>query len=467
MTRCLEPAPHRKRSRFRDQLRSTALKSPRSGWVDHGRGATSASLGRLAIGGPGRFRDVPPTKIYRDRVRSSALLLGRGRSLMSGRQHARVQGIPRAGAGSAANGVPLPTQRGLPARRDGSRTTASEPGLPAALLAHAVVRLLSLAVLYVASYLTGHSAFHALTRWDAAWYRGIAENGYGHGHLAADGRQLTDYVFFPLYPGVERVVSEALGLTVVQAGLVVSAVASFVAAAGIYRVGEHLHDARVGLVLVCLWSSLPVSVVQSMAYTESLFTAFVAWSLYALLVHRYLAAGVLAALAGLTRPLGAALVIAVMVSVLTWLAEEQARGPVPDGSVRRRRAMAGAALAPLGLVAYLGYVGWAEHRPLGYLDAARQWGNGVDGGRAFLAWTFTMLVSTRALLGVALGAGTRYSSVPRSGGPGRAGTRSESSCSPCRQCSSASAPSATSDRGRATCCRCSPCCSGRQSRRRG
>jgi hypothetical protein len=107
-------------------------------------------------------------------------------------------------------------------------------------------------------------------------------------------------------------------------------------------------------------------------------------------------------LAGLTRPLGAALVVAVLVSVLVWLVEERARGPVPDGSVRRRRAVAGAVLAPLGLVAYLAYVGWAERRPLGYLDAAEQWGNGVDGGRGFLAWTLSMLVSSRVLLGMAV-----------------------------------------------------------------
>jgi hypothetical protein len=315
---------------------------------------------------------------------------------MAGRQYARGRRVPGAPAESVPDGVQLPAQR------DGSRAPASETGLPAALLAHAVVRLLTLTVLYVASLVTGRSASHSLTRWDAAWYRRIAEHGYGHGHLAAGGRQLTDYVFFPLYPGVERVLSEATDMPVAHAGLALSAVASLVAAAGIYRVGEHLHGARVGFVLVCLWSSLPVSMVQSMAYSESLFTALVAWSLYALLVRRYLAAGALAMLAGLTRPLGAALVAAVMVSTLAWLVQERGGGPVPDGSLSRRRAAMGALLAPLGLLAYLGYVGWAERRPLGYLNAAERWGNGVDGGRRFLAWTLAMLDSTRMLLGVAV-----------------------------------------------------------------
>jgi hypothetical protein len=315
---------------------------------------------------------------------------------MARRQFARAQGIPGSRAESVETGVRLPAQR------DGSRTTTSEPGLLAALLAHAVVRLLTLTVLYVASLVTERSAYHSLTRWDAAWYRRIAEHGYGHGHIAADGRHLTDYVFFPLYPAVERVLSGATDMPVAHSGLVLSAVASLVAAAGIYRVGEHLHGARVGFVLVCLWSSLPVSMVQSMAYSESLFTALVAWSLYALLVRRYLAAGALAMLAGLTRPLGVALVAAVMVSALAWLVQERGRGPVPGGSLPRQRAAIGALLAPLGLLAYVGYVGWAERRPLGYLDAAERWGNGVDGGRRFLTWTLALLGSTRMLVGVAV-----------------------------------------------------------------
>ena len=190
-------------------------------------------------------------------------------------------------------------------------------------------------MLYVASLMTGRSAYHSLIRWDAAWYRRIAEHGYGHGHIAADGRHAPTTSSSRCTRDSERVLSGAIDMPVEHAGLVLSGAASLVAAAGIYRVGEHLHDARVGFVLVCLWSSLPVSMVQSMAYSESLFTALVAWSLYALLVRRYLAAGALAMLAGLTRPLGVALVAAVMVSAVAWLVEERGRGPVPDGSLSR------------------------------------------------------------------------------------------------------------------------------------
>ena len=220
-------------------------------------------------------------------------------------------------------------------------------------------------------------------------------------HVASDGRRLSDYAFFPLYPMAERALSAVTGLPVVQAGLVISAVSSLVAAAGIYRVGTHLHDARTGVILVCLWSSVPVAIVQSMAYTESLFTAFVAWSLYAVLVHRYVLAGALAALAGLTRAMSVALVAAVVSAALLG-AGERSHTYTGDPVDSRRSRLLGALLAPVGLVAYLAFVAWSKHRTLGYLDVASDWGNGIDGGHAFFAWLLQMLSDRRFLLGIAL-----------------------------------------------------------------
>ena len=277
------------------------------------------------------------------------------------------------------------------------------PALRVALAAHVVVRAIGFASLYVAGLLNDKSPYHALTRWDAAWYRRIAEHGYGHIHVAADGRRLSDYAFFPLYPMAERALSAVTGLPVAQSGLVISAASSLAAAAGIYRVGTHLHDARTGVILVCLWSSVPVAIVQSMAYTESLFTAFVAWTLYAVLVHRCVLAGALVALAGLTRAMSVALVAAVLSAAVLGTGERSSAQA--DGSAGRRSRILGALLAPVGLLAYLAFVALSEHRTSGYLDVADGWGNGFDGGRGLLAWILELLGDHRFLLGLAVLAG--------------------------------------------------------------
>ncbi len=282
-----------------------------------------------------------------------------------------------------------------PLRRTAA-ATADGPGLGLTLAVHVVIRAIGLAALYVGGILNGSSAYHALTRWDGVWYGRIAEQGYGYSHVSPDGRLMSDQAFFPLYPLAERAVSAVTGLPAVQSGLAISAVSSVVAAAGIYRVGAQLHDARTGFMLVCLWSSLPVSIVQSMAYTESMFTALAAWSIYGLLTHRYVAAGALAALAGLTRPMGVAVVAAVVCAAL--LPAAQLGRP---GRTRARDPVLGALLAPIGLVAYVGFVGWSERRMFGYLDVANGWGNEIDGGKAKLAWTLDLLGGD-LLLGVAL-----------------------------------------------------------------
>ena len=84
-----------------------------------------------------------------------------------------------------------------------------------------------------------------------------------------------------------------------------------------------------------------------MAYSEALFTALAAWALHACLCRRWLLAGLLAALAGLTRPVGAAVVAAVLVTALVQVVRER--------GTRVRRS--GALLAPLGLLGYVGWVG--------------------------------------------------------------------------------------------------------------
>ena len=93
-----------------------------------------------------------------------------------------------------------------------------------------------------------------LTKWDAQWYGGIAGNGYGFVRTTADGRRLADYAFFPLFPWTERLVSVLTGLTVTAAGVLISAIASVVAAAGIFAVAERVLGRRAAVIATVLWS---------------------------------------------------------------------------------------------------------------------------------------------------------------------------------------------------------------------
>ncbi|WP_405815335.1 mannosyltransferase family protein [Streptomyces sp. NBC_01390] len=305
-----------------------------------------------------------------------------------------------------------------------------------ALLGYVAVRVLGLVALALWSAARDKSAYKLLTaRWDSLWYTRVAELGYGYEVRLPNGDVHSNLAFFPLLPWLERLLSSVTPMSYADAGFTVSALASLAAAWGVFAVADHVYGRRAGVYAAVLWAVLPVGIVQSMAYSESLFTALAAWSLYAVLTGRWLTAGTLALLAGLTRPVGLAVVAAVWATAIasfgTWPGNssdtESSPASSPESSaasrtsfVRRRSAPAphgapvwrralGMLIAPLGAA---GYVLWVGHHtgkgPLGYLDVQAGWRNGFDGGAAFarfVAAKFTSFPSALAGVGLIVGVG--------------------------------------------------------------
>ncbi len=274
-----------------------------------------------------------------------------------------------------------------------------------ALTLYLIVRGLGAIALVLAASLHGRSAHHILVSWDSQWYKGIAAHGYGLTRIHPDGRHLSDYAFFPLYPLCERIVSIVSGLPYLDAGLCVSWVCSIIAAAGIYRVSTLVYGKRVGLTTTLLWAAFPVAFVESMAYSESLFTALASWSLYAVLTQRWLSAGLLASFAGLTRPIGVALVVAVAITAAVAVVSTRMK----RGDPRPRNYFTGPitaiVLAPLGLVGYLAYVAIRTHNVTGYFAVTAGWGNSIDGGLAFATWIGNFFGAGQVIAGLGLCAG--------------------------------------------------------------
>lgn len=249
-----------------------------------------------------------------------------------------------------------------------------QESLAAALGGYAASRVIGLAVLAVAAAVVGKDGMHRLTgRWDAVWYVRIAENGYGYQVTLPNGSVHSDLAFFPLFPALERALSTVLPVDAATAGLLVSWAASLAAAWGIYAVGSHAAGRQAGVALAVLWGVYPTAFVQSMAYTETLFTTLAAWSILAVLRDRWILAGALCVLAGLTRPTAAALIAALGITALVTVVRER---KLPA------RMVAGVLIAPLGWLAYIVYVGVREGSPTAYFDVQAAWGNSIDGGVA-------------------------------------------------------------------------------------
>ncbi len=209
-----------------------------------------------------------------------------------------------------------------------------------------------------------------LDKWDGKWFLLAAHSGYpsvippGYGNPAQ-----STLGFFPAFPLVIRGVAAATGLSDETAGLVAVCVLGLVASVLIWQLLAHsvgTTGADVGTAFV-LFS--PSAFVLGMVYSEALLLVCVAGCLLALRHRRWVVAGLLAAVASATDPLGVAVFVPCALAAWTALRERQ-----------DWRSLAAPVLAPAGIVAFFGYL-WAHTgTPLAYYIAQRRgWQGGTLG----------------------------------------------------------------------------------------
>lgn len=193
-----------------------------------------------------------------------------------------------------------------------------------------------------------------LRRLDASWYIDTARAGYAAqaatpDAIAADPAVLRG-AFFPLWPLVARV-TRPPGVPLEVSATVVATVLGFGVVVGSWLLVARLADrgaADRAALLVCVF---PGSFVLSIAYAEALMLCLVIACLLALTDRRWLLAGVTAALATATRPNAIALVAS-----CAWAAAV---------AIRHRRAwrsLLAPALAPVGALAFHGFLWWRTGR---------------------------------------------------------------------------------------------------------
>lgn len=135
-------------------------------------------------------------------------------------------------------------------------------------------------------------------RWDGPQYLLIAQHGY-----AASGNQRLALAFFPLYPWLIRLVAIVVRDAVLSAFLVATAasVAAGVTLARLFAIDYSRHLARRAVWFLFIF---PTSYFLHIDYSESLFLALLATSFLAARRERWCRAGIIGALAALTRPNG-------------------------------------------------------------------------------------------------------------------------------------------------------------------
>ncbi|MFC1441075.1 hypothetical protein ABUW04_22690 [Streptacidiphilus sp. N1-10] len=270
-----------------------------------------------------------------------------------------------------------------------------------ALLGYCAVRVLGVLMLLGVGSSRHRPVLHRLgTLWDAGWYVRIVEHGYGstNGLVGSHGIAYSTRAFLPLFPWLAEAVRAVLPVAPGTALVLVASLSGIGAAWGAYAVAARCHGHRAGVVAAVLWGVLPLAVLENTAYSEALFSCLAVWTLYAVLDRRWLTAGLLCLLAGLSRPSAMALTAAVAAAA----AVELYRCLRGRGSVRWWRPLTAAVLAPLGWVGYILYVGRVEHSWGAYFRIQRAWGSSFDGGAATVKWFEQVFLSHRAATGIPL-----------------------------------------------------------------
>ncbi|MDQ2807931.1 MAG: hypothetical protein M3Z04_13640 [Chloroflexota bacterium] len=225
--------------------------------------------------------------------------------------------------------------------------------------------------------------------WDGGWYMSLARDGY-QAIRVRDGGPLA---FPPLLPVLVRALAaglRALGIkaggtdegTVALAGLLISNVAFGLALVVVWYLVWRDHPAAVADRTVWLLAAFPLGVFWSAVYTESLFLLLTVSCVLAARQGQWPSAGLLGALAVLTRWPG---ILLLAVLLTEWVA--QARVPSPGGlagtrialTARAGRALGWIGLLPLTLGSYMGYLQIRFGNGFGMIQAhAAGWREGLS-----------------------------------------------------------------------------------------
>jgi Gpi18-like mannosyltransferase len=196
-----------------------------------------------------------------------------------------------------------------------------------------------------------------LARFDAGWYRSIAENGYFWDPATGVG----NVTFFPLYPFLMRALAFS-GLPLFWAGTLISHACFLASVALLQRLESSWPGPAPAPSALMTLLTFPWAFFLLAPYSESLFLALALAVFLAAFRGHWTLVAILGFLAGLTRLFGLALVPPLL--LLAWAGQ------------RPRLPAIAAALSPaFGLASFITWLGFRFHDPLLFMHAQqRGWG---------------------------------------------------------------------------------------------
>lgn len=214
-----------------------------------------------------------------------------------------------------------------------------------------LTRLLTLGAAAVLAAAAGERITQTWKQWDAGWFLDIAEHGYGTEQQAP--------AFYPLYPFLLRLGGELLDDRTALAGFLLSLALTLAAFVLLHALASRHVDQPSALRAVMYLALFPYAFFLQAFYSETAFLVVALGACLAAERERFLAAGMLTGAAMLTRPVGPAVLVAVVVLGL--------RSTAPRAALTRLT------IAPAMFVLFPVVLVLEGRSPLAFLHAEDEW----------------------------------------------------------------------------------------------
>lgn len=205
------------------------------------------------------------------------------------------------------------------------------------------------------------SAIHS--RWDGFWYKDIAQNGYS----LKKRDELSNVVFFPIYPVLIKIASYYTFGNLALAGFSISAIFAFLTTIYLYKLVKEFHPQSDPIIAVFLLLIFPTAFFLNSVYTEATFLFFTIAAFYHTLKKQYLIAGIFGFFAALTRISGILLFLPLLIEYF---------------QANRKKLISFKALSlllvPLGTTSFFSYLYLKFGNFMAYFAAEKIWGRGFS-----------------------------------------------------------------------------------------
>jgi hypothetical protein len=269
---------------------------------------------------------------------------------------------PDQAAGSAASTVP-PKGPAPPGPDDNAGTEVRQWYLFWPVLVYLLARGLTVAGAAIIDCFTHKPLGAVLGVWDGQWFIRAAQHGWPNHLPVVHGPPARSTIaFFPLFPLTIRWLTYVTSSSPLMVGLAISGVTGLTAVVAIGMLVRQYAGGRQASRATLLFAVFPGTFVFSLAYAEGIAITCVAFGLLALLRKQWWLAGVLGLLATAASPIALAFVLS-----CAWCAVRQV--------LRHRtwQALLAPVLAPLGFIAYMGWL-WAHTGTLSAWRWTERWG---------------------------------------------------------------------------------------------